>query len=774
MKKTICFALCAAILLSLLMAMPINASAATQQQAVNWVKSLNGQRIVGTDGAQCVDLIKHYYAYLTGENSWKSKALGNANKYASNEIPTGFTRYSNTPSFLPQPGDIGVYTGGTYGHVFIVESATLNSMVVWDQNSQSPYNGGANSKIVSHNTGWTGVYYASYFIRPKYDNPTPAPGKPTLSYQYYTPDGISEKIFMWNACTNATQYTLRVYRDGVVVATQMNITDTKIHLVVAPGIYQADVAAVNSNTGLYTFSDKITIAVGVGSRSVSGDFNGDGKDDYATLYDMGKGKMQIHAFLSTGTKFSEEIWHEQMQEGWYHAASVSGRVVAGDFNGDGLCDIATMYDYGNGRTQWHVFLSTGSSFKSWQNWREQTQYPPGQMTDKVIAGDFNGDGKDDIATIYYYNSDGLNEVRAHVWLSDGTKFGGFHTWMTNKQYDGFLANGRVGAGDFNGDGKDDICAIYDYGNNIKVHVWQSTGSGFTGWSDWKTSTQYDARRITGRFAAGDFNGDGKDDVAAMYDYGNGTAKIHTFLSQGSSFTNWMTWWEETHIGYYHANQVSGRFVAGDFNGDGKDDICAIYDYDSTSIKFHIWTPKTNANGFNNVWWNEIKNYNAKRTTGMANYTDNYSPAFYFKKIQQYTITYKANGGSPAPRNQIKWNGEMLTLSATKLTRAGYTFLGWSTNQNATSATYAAGSNFTSDANTTLYAVWRANATDPKYLEGDIDNDGKVDVSDVVALRNIIMTKVFTQREGLAADCDKDGKHDISDVVMLRNLIFKQK
>ena len=73
----------------------------------------------------------------------------------------------------------------------------------------------------------------------------------------------------------------------------------------------------------------------------------------------------------------------------------------------------------------------------------------------------------------------------------------------------------------------------------------------------------------------------------------------------------------------------------------------------------------------------------------------------------YSVTYNANGGSGAPSSQTKWHGETLTLSTTKPTRSGYTFLGWSTSSTATSATYAAGGSYTANSAATLYAVWKA-------------------------------------------------------------------
>ena len=75
----------------------------------------------------------------------------------------------------------------------------------------------------------------------------------------------------------------------------------------------------------------------------------------------------------------------------------------------------------------------------------------------------------------------------------------------------------------------------------------------------------------------------------------------------------------------------------------------------------------------------------------------------------YTVRYDANGGSGAPSAQTKVEDRALTLSSTTPTRAGYTFLGWSSDASAASSTYAPGGTYTANADVTLYAVWKANA-----------------------------------------------------------------
>ena len=83
-----------------------------------------------------------------------------------------------------------------------------------------------------------------------------------------------------------------------------------------------------------------------------------------------------------------------------------------------------------------------------------------------------------------------------------------------------------------------------------------------------------------------------------------------------------------------------------------------------------------------------------------------SKTYTIPALDSYTVSYNANGGSGAPSSQTKWYGKTLTLSSAKPTRAGYTFLGWSTSSTATSATYAAGGSYTANSGATLYAVWK--------------------------------------------------------------------
>jgi uncharacterized repeat protein (TIGR02543 family) len=79
----------------------------------------------------------------------------------------------------------------------------------------------------------------------------------------------------------------------------------------------------------------------------------------------------------------------------------------------------------------------------------------------------------------------------------------------------------------------------------------------------------------------------------------------------------------------------------------------------------------------------------------------------------YTIKFNANGGSGTMSNLAMTYNTAKNLTANAFTRPGYTFLGWSTNSSATTATYKdkqSVNNLTTDVGATinLYAIWEAN------------------------------------------------------------------
>lgn len=112
-------------------------------------------------------------------------------------------------------------------------------------------------------------------------------------------------------------------------------------------------------------------------------------------------------------------------------------------------------------------------------------------------------------------------------------------------------------------------------------------------------------------------------------------------------------------------------------------------------------------GYHFVNWNTQADGNGTGYTPGTSYKPSGNVTLYAKwAIDTYTISYNANGGTGAPSAQTKTYNVALTLSTTRPTWTGHTFLGWATSASATTATYAAGGSYTANASATLYAVWQ--------------------------------------------------------------------
>jgi hypothetical protein len=301
----------------------------------------------------------------------------------------------------------------------------------------------------------------------------------------------------------------------------------------------------------------------------TGDFNGGGREDVIAR-DLQTGNWWVG--ISTGSSFVTSLWAT-----WNPAAKWVD-VKVGDFNGDGKDDIAGRY---SNTGQWFVGLSTGTSFKTtlWSSWS-----PKATWVD-VNVGDFNGDGKTDLTARV------LNSGQWWTAISTGSSFTTslWGTWNPNVTWV------DVKVGDFNGDGKSDIAGRIPYLGQWWVN--RSTGSSFTN----SLFTTWSAEATWVNVMVGDFNGDSKDDIAGRV-LQNGQWWVAR--STGSSFTNslFTTWSAADGVTWTNV-------MVGDFNGNGKDDIAGRILQNgqwwvgmSTGSQFSnsLWTTWSTATGWTGV------------------------------------------------------------------------------------------------------------------------------------------------------------------------------
>jgi hypothetical protein len=317
------------------------------------------------------------------------------------------------------------------------------------------------------------------------------------------------------------------------------------------GSFKAPARSWDTPAGNWTVSD---------AKLLHGDYNGDGRFDLAAAYGYGDGTMGLWTWLaqadgSYGTPFRS---YKSQPGDWNFSRST---FVSGDFDGDGRDDLTAWYDYPDGSDKLFTFRSGKTGH--FAAYTTALSLPAGNWNAtaaKLVTGDYDGNGSDDIAVFYNYDS-GL--ARTYTYLS--TASGGFSPRVQGWEGATWGSRDRttVYSGDFNGDGRDDLAAWYDYSDGSDgVHTWLSGSSGAL--STHKASARLVAGNVdrsTMKIAAGDYNGDGRDDVGFMYGYGNGTVRMFSMpsLSDGT-FGGYTGSWASTGSAWgFHAVRVVERY-----------------------------------------------------------------------------------------------------------------------------------------------------------------------------------------------------------------------
>lgn len=161
----------------------VSVSAITRDQAVNWAKTQANNGVMYKDsgfGGQCTDFVSAYMNYIVYGDAhyWKNTGGGgfrtyDAKDYFSKSYPSGWQKISNTPDFVPQPGDIlcfGANSSNSFGHVAVaIEGCTVSIMKGVGQNgAANNYKGtAAQYQTMQYFGGWGNFQGV---IRPKWDS----------------------------------------------------------------------------------------------------------------------------------------------------------------------------------------------------------------------------------------------------------------------------------------------------------------------------------------------------------------------------------------------------------------------------------------------------------------------------------------------------------------------------------------------------------------------------------------------------------------------------
>jgi hypothetical protein len=273
---------------------------------------------------------------------------------------------------------------------------------------------------------------------------------------------------------------------------------------------------------------------------VVGDFNGDGKQDLAVLSGAGTGSVNIYLGIGDGT------FHAARNYPVAASTSASRLLAVGDFNRDGIQDLVATNSSLN---QVAIILGNGDG-----SFQAPSYYPVGAAPWNVVVGDLNQDGFLDLAIA----SDGSASISILQGNGDGT-FQPFAAFTT-----GASQVGSVAIGDFNGDGYPDLATTSAPEDSIYILLNKKTAT-----PSFQTAVPYllsDGTPAPGPYylTIGDFNRDGKLDIISA---NNGNATVGIMLGTGTGTFNTMT--------YYPVGSGDIFANVGDINGDDRLDITAV-------------------------------------------------------------------------------------------------------------------------------------------------------------------------------------------------------
>ncbi|TDU91615.1 VCBS repeat protein [Kribbella voronezhensis] len=280
------------------------------------------------------------------------------------------------------------------------------------------------------------------------------------------------------------------------------------------------------------------------TKPVQGDFDGDGRTDLVLFREEAGHRIGLYSLKTDGNRFdaaSDPLWNSGTA-GWPLS---SARVISGDVNADQSTDIVVQLNNGNGT--WKALVFLGGHLGSPVEWLSSPSVGGDWSQTTPLLADVDGDGRSDLVSMR--NAGGCRTV-TEVYRSSGTAFASTPAILLDSGPGGYCWDrSKPAVGDVDGDGKDDLVAMYDTSAataGMSVKIFRSTGSALVTTDGWSDTGRFDPVKTT--LVVGDFTLDRKADVGLVSALDGGGREVFSLVSNGTGFAAPVSGWREAAVG----------------------------------------------------------------------------------------------------------------------------------------------------------------------------------------------------------------------------------
>lgn len=260
-----------------------------------------------------------------------------------------------------------------------------------------------------------------------------------------------------------------------------------------------------------------------------GDYNGDGLGDFVIFVrhtDIGNDTKitdRGYCYYSLGDgSFARTLIYQKEMVNPQHRCDFIYSVLPGDYNGDGISDLVILFDTCGITRSMKLYTGTTSNSMEEITFDQNGQQggTPPYLDEEVVAGNYLGGSRTSLLCVNHAGNGGIKTKRI-LFFTGGTTNVPYFT-LKGTTYDQTLEISKLAIGDFNCDGKTDVASYKWVGHStstqVELKIYNSYGRNLSYENTmifWFDRVMNECDKLSYNFVPGDYNGDGNTDFAVL-------------------------------------------------------------------------------------------------------------------------------------------------------------------------------------------------------------------------------------------------------------------